>query len=139
MADSQSTGKSRMKFCPNTPPRVWITSFISAFSIVFCAFLLRRVELSIELRVAVALIPALPTAFLIWTMARAIIGLDELQRKIQLEGLALSFAVTIFLIVIYGMLQLAQIGLPEIPIFYVYVVMVLFYGIGTMIAGRRYR
>lgn len=111
----------------------------SACSIVVCAYVLKFVEMGADLRVVVALVPVAPSAWLVWQMGRAILGLDELQRKIQLEGLALAFAATTLFTVIYGMLQVARVGVPSLQLFYVYVVMILFYALGTFLAGRRYR
>jgi hypothetical protein len=114
-------------------------SFIAAFTIVFCAYIIRFIEFSAPVRLAIALIPVIPTGVLVWVMARAIFQLDELQRKIQLEGLALAFAGTCFATMIYGMLLVADVGLPHINPLYIYVLMIALYGIGTIIAGRRYR
>jgi hypothetical protein len=114
-------------------------ALVSALSIVICAFVLKNVQMGADLRVVVALIPVAPSAWLVWQMGRAILGLDELQRKIQLEGLALAFAATTLFTVIYGMLQVAKVGVPDLQLFYVYVVMILFYALGTYLAGRRYR
>ena len=92
-----------------------------------------------EIRVIIALIPVIPTALLIWSIAKAIMKMDELQRKIQIEGLALAFAGTCLATLIYGMLRIADVGLPELSTLYVYVLMILLYSIGAIIAGRRYR
>lgn len=128
-----------MEAKPHYIPKTTIPSFIAAFTIVFCAFLLKRQDLSMEIRVIIALIPVIPTALLIWSIAKAIMKMDELQRKIQIEGLALAFAGTCLATLIYGMLRIADVGLPELSTLYVYVLMILLYSIGAIIAGRRYR
>ena len=132
-------GEVFMNDCQPRSARTAIASFIAAFTIVFCAFVLRRIEFSVEIRIIIALIPAIPAAILLWLMAVEIMRMDELQRKIQIEGLALAFAGTCFVTPVYGMLQIAGLGLPHISTLYVYVLMILLYGIGTIIAGRRYR
>lgn len=116
-----------------------IASFISSFTIVLCAQLLKMLDLTTEWRIVLALVPAIPTAMLVWFMAKAIMEMDELQRKIQIEGLAFAFAGTAFVTLFYGMLQLARVGLPHISTLFIYVLMVLLYGIGTVLAGRKYR
>lgn len=57
-----------------------------------------------------ALLPVLPAPFAIWAVVRFYRGLDELHRRIHLEGLSLSFPASLLIIFTYGFLQNA--GLP---------------------------
>ena len=64
-------------------------------------------------------------------------NMDELQRRIQLEGFAFSFAVTGVVTFSYGCL--VNVGFPTISWVYVFPLMIALWGIGTGIATRRYR
>ena len=125
--------------CKPRSAQTAIASFTAAITIVICAQVLRFFDLATEWRVIIALIPAIPTAIMVWVMAKAIMEMDELQRKIQIEGLAFAFGGTAFATLFYGMLQIARVGLPHISTLFIYVLMVALYGIGTLLAGRRYR
>ncbi len=54
-----------------------------------------------------ALLPVPPFAALIWLYSRGVRGMDELQRRIQLEALALAFPVALLVIFTVGLLDLA--------------------------------
>lgn len=56
---------------------------------------LRRLEPAGPWRVAAALLAVPPSAFLIYTFVRWIRGLDELQRKIVGEAVAIAFCVSL--------------------------------------------
>jgi hypothetical protein len=63
------------------------------------------------LRFLLAVLPVIPSAFAVWAAIRFFRGLDELQRRIQFEGLAFSFLATCLLSLTWGFLQNA--GLPQ--------------------------
>ena len=89
------------------------------------------------LRYLVALLPVLPVAYGVWAYARFLRGIDELQRRIQLDGLAFSVAGTGLLTVTWGFLELA--GLPRLPVLWVFPILIWLWGIGAAIASRRYQ
>lgn len=103
-------------------------------------FALEELQLAPGLRVAVALLPVLPTAVFLWLVITNIRGLDELQRRVHLEALAIAFPLAILLLWTLGLLQLA-IDLPAEDWSYrhVWVYLLLFYFIGLAIASRRYQ
>jgi hypothetical protein len=92
------------------------------------------------LRVAAALLPVVPTALFLWCIVAAIRGLDEMQRRVHLEALAIAFPLAILLLMTLGLLQLA-IPLPEEDWSYrhVWVYLPFFYFLGLGIAWKRYR
>jgi hypothetical protein len=71
---------------------------------------------------------------------RLIRGLDELQRRIQLEALAITYPLCILLVATLGLLQ-RVITLPAGDLSYrhVWPIFILFYFVGLMIARGRYR
>ena len=91
-------------------------------------------------RVLVAL---LPVPFFVATLTLVVRGardLDELQRRIQLEALAIAFLVTIVFLMTIGLLQRA-IALPfeDWSYLHVWAYLPVFYFAGVAIASRRYR
>lgn len=84
-------------------------------------------------RLLVSLAPMLPAAFICAVVVRAIRRMDEMQRRLQLEALALAFAGTALLTFGYGFLEGA--GLPRLSMFVVWPVMAALWFAGVM-AGR---
>ena len=87
-------------------------------------------------RVPLALAPVIPAIFGIIAYMRFVGRIDELQRRIQFEGLAFGFGVAGILTFSYGFLE--NIGFPHISLLWVFPFMIAIWGIGTGIASRRY-
>jgi hypothetical protein len=88
-------------------------------------------------RYLVILIPVIPIVYGITAFVRAVGELDELQRRIQLEAFAFSLGSTAVLTFGYGFLELA--GLPRVSWLLVLPLMAFLWGVGLVIATRRYR
>lgn len=88
------------------------------------------------LRSVVALLPMLPLALVPVAVVRLLRDLDELQRRIQLEALAVAFAAGSLLTLAYGFLQLA--GAPALSWGFVWPVYGASWLAGTLVARRRY-
>ena len=89
-----------------------------------------------SLRIPFAILPMIPSLFAMWAAIRYFRGLDELQRRIQFEGLAFSFLATCVIALTWGFLQNA--GLPHADVIWVTPVLVGLWGVGACIAKRRY-
>jgi hypothetical protein len=87
------------------------------------------------LRYLFAVLPAIPSAFALWAAIRFFRGLDELQRRIQFEGIAFSFLATCLLTLTWGFLQNA--GLPQADVIWVAPVLIMLWGLGLGIPSRR--
>ena len=85
----------------------------------------------------IAVLPMVPMLFVLVVVLRYFRGIDELQRKIQLEALAFAFTVTVGLTLSYGFLQNA--GLPQLSCIWVGAAMGLLWAVGEALARRRYR
>ena len=83
------------------------------------------------------LLPVAPAVFALVSILRFIGAMDELQRRIHLEGLGVAFATTILATLTYGLLE--RVGAPPLPIIWVCPVMVGLWGIGNAAARARYR
>ena len=96
------------------------------------------------LQSAVALTPLVPSLFYVGSIARWIGGMDELQRRIQLEACLFSTTATVFLVTALSLLQGAgahqpvrlQNGLGWEGTF---AAIIGFYVLGNAIVNRRYR
>jgi len=84
------------------------------------------------------LLPIAAWAFLVVTLGMAIASLDELQRRIQTEAIAIGFAGTVIVCGGYGLLGLAG-NLPALNWGLVLFVMVFMWFIGKMWTMWRYR
>ena len=100
--------------------------------------LIKHAGLPQALRALFALLPMVPLVFVALACAGAVRDLDELQRRIQFEGLAFAFALTALLTFSYGFLQVG-VGLPAANLFFVWPLMAVLWVIGLAIARRRYR
>ena len=89
-----------------------------------------------SLKVLVSLLPVLPGILVIWVIIRQFIRFDELQRKIQLQALAISFLGTAFLTFSYGFLE--NIGFPKLTMFIVWPMMGTFWSMSTIIGSWYY-
>jgi hypothetical protein len=90
-----------------------------------------------RLRFLIALLPVVPSAFALWAAIRFFRGLDELQRRIQFEGLAFAFLATCLIALTWGFLQNA--GLPHADVIWVTPLLIFLWGVGSCVAARRYQ
>ena len=90
-----------------------------------------------SLRYLFAVLPVIPSAFAMWAAIRFFRGLDELQRRIQFEGMAISFLGTCLITLTWGFLQNA--GLPHADIIWVTPLLIMLWGLGLAVASRRYQ
>ena len=88
-------------------------------------------------RIPLALLPIIPAIFGIIAYMRFVNRMDELQRRIQFEGIAFAFGVAGILTFSYGFLE--NVGFPHINMLWVFPFMIALWGIGTAIAARRYQ
>jgi hypothetical protein len=102
---------------------------------------LHRLEMEPWLRVGIALVPVVPFIAVLWLIAVAVRGdMDELERRVHLEALALAFPLAMVLLMTLGLLQRA-VPLPfeDWSYAHVWVYLPLFYFVGLAFAWRRYR
>lgn len=88
-------------------------------------------------RYALALSPMLPATAALYTFIRFFRRVDELEQRMYLESLAFAFGASALATFAYGFLEGA--GFPHLNWTFVWPVMSAFWGIGTILAKRRYR
>ena len=84
----------------------------------------------------VASLPGLAFGVVMWTVLRQYRRMDELQRQIQLEALAIAFGTTAFVTLTTGFLQ--DVGLPPAPWYWVWPVMAVAWTISLGFTTWRY-
>jgi hypothetical protein len=88
-------------------------------------------------RYYLALLPVLPALIGLVIFVRALMRLDDLQMRIQLYALGFSVGATALFTLGYGFFE--EVGLPRLPLVSLVPVMALFWGLGTVFFGWRYR
>lgn len=110
---------------------------IYAVVLIVSVFLTKNSPPSAWWRIPLALAPLIPIIFALRAFLRFFSRLDELQRRIQLEALALSFGATCVLTWSYGLLE--YIGFPNVSWIWIPVFMIVLWQIGVIIASLRYK
>ena len=87
------------------------------------------------MQILLSLAPMLPAIFLCVVIIRMIRRMDEMQRKLQVEALALAFAGTALLTFGYGFLE--GVGLPRLSMFAVWPVMAGLWVVGVLVGRFR--
>jgi len=86
---------------------------------------------------SIAFLPIIPSIFAMFGFMRMFRGLDELQRRIQLEAVAFSFLATCLITLTWAFQQNA--GLPRFDVSFVAPLLALLWGLGLCVAKRRYQ
>ena len=84
-----------------------------------------------------AIIPIIPVFLALAEMFRVIRGMDELQRRIHVEGLLLALLGTIAIVLGVGLLQFIA-GVPLFGVFWLWIPICVLYGLGVFLGRRRY-
>ena len=91
---------------------------------------------NLALRTVIALTPMLPIFWLGTIIMGCMRNLDELQQKIQLEAVVFAAVLTALFTVAYGFLE--KIGYPKLDTIWIFPMLMILWGIGQVIARRRY-
>jgi hypothetical protein len=112
---------------------LWSAAYIGA------RFALEALPAESGWRVPIALLPIPIFAVVLWNVARLIRSLDELQRRIHLEALAVAFPLTVMLLMVLGLLQLAvELNMDDWSYRHLWPIVACFYAGGYALARRRY-
>ncbi len=84
----------------------------------------------------IAMTPMIPAAGACWAMLRQVRRIDEMQRRVQLEALAISFAGTALITFSYGFLE--GVGYPRMSMFVVWPIMATLWVVALFVCHRRY-
>lgn len=100
-------------------------------------------EWASSLQAVVALTPLLPSLLYVRSIARWIGGMDELQRRIQLEACLFATTATVFVVTAFSLLE--GVGIARSRLQHglgwegTFGVLILLYVVGNILINRRYR
>lgn len=97
----------------------------------------RTIEPEGALKLAINLVPMIGALAAAWAIMRGLWRMDEMQRRIQFDAIALSFLGTALITFGWGFAEGA--GLPQLRAFAVWPIMGTLWGLGLFVAQRRYR
>jgi|ERR1700727_2233665 hypothetical protein len=117
--------------------REFLPAMVAYAVMVMISVWLIKHQIYPPLRIVFALLPMIPALLAMWAAIRYFRGLDELQRRIQFEGLAFSFLATCLIALTWGFLQNA--GLPQADVIWVAPGLIFFWGVGACLAKLRYQ
>ena len=89
------------------------------------------------LKLAINLVPMIGMIAAAWAILRGLWRMDEMQRRIQLDAIAISFLGTALVTFGWGFAEGA--GLPHLRAFTVWPIMGTLWALGMVFAQRRYR
>lgn len=121
------------------PPKVIRNLVISGalfFVVLLGSIYLINHDFGTAYQIFIALAPTLPLLFFIFSIARAFASLDELQRRIQVEAIAIGFGLTVLIALTIGMLGL--VGFPQPAWMYVILIMVFSWLVGKLWTRWKY-
>ena len=96
-------------------------------------------QLSDRIRLTIAFVPTPMFAFFLWQFIRALRSADELERRIQLEALAVAFPLGLLLLTTLGLAQRAvELDFENWSYNHVWPMFTVFYLFGLALARRRY-
>lgn len=87
-------------------------------------------------RYAVAIVPVLPMGIAAWAIFRALLRIDEMHLRVQLNALALAFGASALTSICVGFLQVG--GLPALSWIWVWPMMGTYWCLGVLISVRRF-
>ena len=112
---------------------VWAVAFVGA------RLALELLPADSAWRVPVALLPTPLFIAVLWMVRRGVRQMDELERRIHLEALAIAFPLTVMLLMLLGLLEIATALSPaDWSYRHIWPFALLFYMGGYVIARRRY-
>ncbi len=116
-------------------------AFVAVLASFIAHWLLpRHTDWRDPLRAAIALVPLVPSFLYVWSIARWIGGMDELQRRIQLEACLFGTTGTVFITAAMSLLEAAGVlqshGLGWEGTF---AAILLLYILGNIFSNRRYQ
>ena len=125
-----------MRYPPGVMGRVLISGAL--FILGFFGYLyLLDLGLTTDQKLLSSLLAILPASVFIFMIASAVGKLDEMQRRIQTEGIAIAFAGTVLIVSVFAILGLAGVSPPHWDL--LLVIMTVMWLLGKLWTMWRYR
>lgn len=121
--------------------RLWPAMILYTAIVLASTWLLKHYQMAMPLRALIAVAPALPISFVMFAFLRYLRTVDEMQRRIEMEGVGVAALVVSQVYLAGGFLQLGKvIDIPSgLAMIWVFPLMCFSYAIGKFLATRRYR
>jgi len=104
------------EMCAGERPALWRHPYFAMVLMIAAmagaVAVVRALEPSRGARLGLGVLPVAAAAYLLWTMVRWVRTMDELQRKIQAESLALAYSGAILVVIALSYLHKAGFHLP---------------------------
>lgn len=128
---------------PRTPPSGLVTLGLAVLWIALYfgirLYLEANPDLAAPVRLGLAFVPVPVFAMFLWRFVLGVRSADELERRIQLEALAVAFPLGLLLLTTLGLAQRAvELKFEDWSYNHVWPFFTLFYVFGLMLARRRY-
>jgi len=117
--------------------QVLIAMIIYMVVVFICVKLLKHPQPA-AVRITLALLPALPVVWVMWSVIWYLRVADELQRRVHLESLSIAAGATAFISLTYGLLENLA-GFPMVSAAWGFVILDLIWGATACILFRRYK
>lgn len=125
--------------CSSWSWRLFAAAFMSVFTYFGARAALEVDTLATGWRVAAAIAPVPFFVWVLYEIVRATRQLDELQRRIHLEALAIAYPLTLTLLMVLGLLELAMpLDAGNWSYRHVWQMMGVIYVLSLFITQRRY-
>lgn len=119
--------------------RLFAAAFLSILTYFGARAALEMPALATAWRVSAALAPVPFFAWVLYEIVRSVRQLDELQRRIHLEALAIAYPLLLTLLMLLGLLELAiPLNREDWSYRHVWQMQGIIYLIGLFVAYRRY-
>jgi hypothetical protein len=120
---------------------LYVTGVIWLVTYTLTLLALKFLVLPAAVAAAIAFVPVVPFSFFLFAFVKTLRNADELQRKIQLEALAVAFPVTLVGLMLLGLLEVAfPNGLArDFSYRHVWTYLPVIYFCSVAVASRRYR
>lgn len=118
--------------------RFWVWMAVYVVIVIAISYLFNNGWIARPLLVPAALLPMVPAVLAAFASMDRIRALDEMQRKIQTDGMLFSWLITAVATFSYGFLEVYA-GVPHLSMFFVWPVMAVSWAVGAALAAWRYR
>jgi hypothetical protein len=115
---------------------IWMAVYVIAVFVLSLAFNNNLIPKA--LLIPAALLPMVPAVLAAFASMDGFRSMDELQRRIQSEGILFSFFISAIVTFSYGFLEVYA-GFPRVSMFFVWPVLAIGWMIGSALAAHRYR
>jgi hypothetical protein len=117
--------------------RFLIAGFTYTVLVIGTGFILRQNDPELIIaRAVISVLPVIPVMYGMFAYLRFLRGVDELQRRIHLEAVGFSLALTSIITLTLGFLE--RVGIQTLGMVWVMPLIIMLWSLGLAIANRRY-